>query len=484
MQVTRLSFRKPVYRLARLWPLLAAFAFTPRPALPDFWSLKDNKPETVKLIRKLPPVANRSGNTVQFLTETPGSVPAEAATVLRDKIRTMLLNTKSGSIQLVDGPADTIIKCIITGFEPKVVRTGQRQVGVQHQTIVTWIGNIEASVQILDRQNRPIDAANLKHHLENDYVVQQSEEKVASVTDKKASIREKLAGGVKVLQSGARKSDVASLAGGGQQISGALSVGDKGGRPPTDLEWRNALIEGLAAKVANRIVPVDQEFVAVLPVDNEFRSIREFAKSDRWGDVQEQTEKMSPLSGSKEAFRLYMLALSYEALAYRDPEHPKEAAELLNKSTKYYDDASKIDAREREFLLAQIRVQDSLDHYLDIQRYIHNRPAATATTADSTIPPQTPGAPGGGAQGGSDRDNVAGNAILIEMAKMPGQEATLLTFVQTTPDPKFDVSPSGLLQLMRANVPAKVIAAVQKRMAPSAPAAAPPGRTPPAPAKK
>ena len=100
---------------------------------------------------------------------------------------------------------------------------------------------------------------------------------------------------------------------------------------------------------------------------------------------------MSQLSGSKEAFRLYTLALSYEALAYRDPEHPKEAAELLNKSTKYYDDARKIDGREREFLLAQIRVQDSLDHYLDIQRYIQNRPAVTATTAESTIPPQTTG---------------------------------------------------------------------------------------------
>jgi hypothetical protein len=484
MQVA-FSFPNKLKRVLGLWPLVAVFTICPEPARPDFWSLKDHRPETVKLVRKLPPVAARNGSTVRFITELPGAtVPQETATILRDKIRTLLMDTRAGSIQLVDGPADTMIKCIITGYEPKIVNRGQRQVGMQHQQIVTWIGNIEASVQVLDSQDKPIDAANIKHHLENDFLVAQSEEHVAAVTDKKSSWRDKLAGGVKVIKGG-DKGDVAALAGGGKQMHDALAVEDKGGRPPTDLEWRNALIEGLAAKVANRIVPVDQEFVAVLPLDKEFAQIREMAKSDRWGDVQESTEKMGQLQGARESFRLYTLGLSYEAMAYREAGRPGEAAELLNKGSKYYDDARKLEPREREFLLAQIRVQDSLDHYLEIQHYLKKAPITAAPTRPAEkAQPTTQTAQNGQQRADADRENTANNAALIEMMRANMPEAVLVTFVQTAADPKFDVSANGLLQLARASVPAKVIEAVQKRMAPPAPAAAAPKRAPTPPSKK
>ncbi len=478
------SFPNHLKRVLWIGLFVGFFSLFPQLARSDFWSLKDSHPETVKLVRKLPPVAARNGNTVRFTTEIPSSaIPQETATILRDKIRTLLLNTKSGTIQLVDGPADTVIKCIITGYEPKVARPGQRQVGLQQQQIVTWIGNIEASVQVLDNHDKPIDAANLKHHLENDFIVAQTEEKTATVTDKKASWKDKVANGVKAVKGG-NKGDVATVAGGGKGMHDALSPEDKGGRPPTDLEWRNALIEGLAAKVANRIVPVDQEFVAILPLDKDFADAREMAKSSRWGDVQEKTEKMGQLAGAKDAYRLYLLGLSYEATAYRGTANAGEAAELLNKGSKYYDDARKLDPKEREFLLAQIRIQDSLDHYLDIQHYLENRPAATAPSAAvEKAPPATQPAPAAQPPAGGSGPDVADNASLIEMARLNIPENVLITYVQTAPDPKFDVSGKGLIQLGRANLSPKVLEAVQKRMAP--PAAAPaPAKKAATPAKK
>ncbi len=446
------------------------------PARPDFWSLVNKgQPETVKLTRKLPPVSARNGSTVQFLPEIAGnSIPAETATILREKIRTLLLNAKAGGIQLVDGPADTVIKCIVTGYEPKVVHPGERKIGLKNQKIQTWIGNIRASVQVLDSRNRPIDAANLQYHLENDFVTSEQEDKVASVQDKKTSWRDKVATGIKVARGGSDAGDLVSAAGGGQQMHDALGAEGKGGRAPTEIEWRDALIEGLADKVANRIVSVDQEFVALLPVEKDFLQIRELAKGGRWGDVQEQTEKMSPLSGSSEAYRLYLIGLSYEAIAYGEAEKSNEATATLNKASKFYTDAKNVKPAEHEILLAQIRAQDSLDHYLEIQHFLQNRPKEPAAEAPVKEVKAAAAGPAGGSGSAAvtPAENSANNAALIDMAKEGLPESVLITFIQTVPDPKFDVSSNGLLQLARAHVSGPVIQAIQKQMA------KPPARTP------
>jgi hypothetical protein len=432
-------------------PLLLLFALT-YPANPDFWSLPNNsKPETVKLVRKLPPVSARNGNTVRFEPEIAGnSVPAEVATILKEKIRTLLLNAKAGSIQLVDGPADTVIKCIVTEYELKVVHPGTRKVGLNNQNIVTWTGNIGASVQVLDSHGHPIDSAELKNHQENDFVVSEKEDQVTPVTQKKKSWRDQIAQGIKIAKGG-DAGDAVKAAGGGQQMHDALAADNKGSRPPTDGEWRDALIEGMAAKVANRIVPVDQEFVAILPLDKEFTQIRQLAQSGRWGNVLEETDKMGTLSGANEAYRLYMLGLGNEATAYQDASGPDQAVELLNKATKYYDDAHKVKAGEREIFLAQIRAQDSLDHYLEIQHYLQNHPAQQLTEKTTSNPPVA-----------SHDPEAADNAALIKLANLP--ESIQLAFIQRAKDPKFDVSATGLVQLAQANVKETVINAVMKKM--------------------
>lgn len=481
MSISR-SPRHPLDFPKQFLILLTLFVALSFPARPDFWSLVGKgQPDTVKLVRKLPPVSARNGNTVKFEPEIAGnSIPPETATILREKIRTLLLNAKAGGIQLVDGPADTTIKCIVTGYEPKIVHPGERKVGLKSQKIQTWIGNIGASVQVLDNHNRPIDAANLKFHLENDFVISEQEDKVAGVQDKKTSWKDKLASGVKMARGGADAGDLASAAGGGQQMHDALGAGGKGGRAPTEGEWRDALIEGLAAKVANRIVTVDQEFVAVLPVDKEFLQIREVAKAGRWGEVQEQTEKMSPLSGTNEAYRLYLIGLSYEAIAYGEADKSNEAAETLNKASKFYSDAKNVKPAEHEILLAQIRAQDSLDHYLEIQHFLQNRPKNPAPDAPVTEVKTSPAAPAPGVAPGTapgstpPAENAANNAALVDMVKEGLPESVMITFVQTASEPKFDVSANGLMQLARAKVPSAVITAVQKQMTakPAAPAPA------------
>ena len=408
-----------------------------------------SKPETVKMVTKLPAVAVPAGRTVQLVSTMAGkAMQPEAADILKEQIRTLLLQAKEANLQLVDGPADTVIKCIVTSFEPKVVHPGTRQQGVATEQIVTWSGMIEVSVQVEDRAGRSIDAANLKYHLENDYITAKQEGKVGSLFGKLG--KGDKAAEILNIAHGGNAGELAQAAGAGTSLGQALNVGqEKNAPPPTDSEWRNALIEGMAVKVANQIVPIDQGFIAILPADKEFAQMRTLAVAGHWGEVQEDAEKMQQQKAALEAYRLYMLGLSYEALANSDPKNPQGAADMLNKATKYYSDAHALRREDHQLEFAQLRSQDSLDHFLQVQHYREAKAAAT---------PPTPAPNDSKAANGTDNDSV----IAMVKAKMP--ESVILKFVQTAPDPKFDASATGLMAMSQAQVPASVIEAVQTRM--------------------
>jgi hypothetical protein len=418
----------------------------------DFWPLKDKKPETVTLTRRLSPVASRSGTTVQFTVQASGaSVPPEAASVLQQRVQTLLLDAKLGDIRIVEqGPADTVIKCTVTGYEPKSTHPNQRQVGLQQESLMTWIGNVEASVQVTDMRDRPIVAANLKYHLENDFVTSEKEQQVAQVNDKKKSWKEKMLGTITAAKGG-KLSDLAALVGQQEAVEALTRSQEKGSRPPTDPEWRDALLEGMAVKIASLIVPVNQDFEAIMPTDSAFDQIRTLAKDKRWGDVQEQAEKMAPLQGPNEAYRLYLIGLSHEALGCQNPEHPKDAAEELNKASLYYSDALKV-RDDHELRLANMRVRDSIDHYLQIEHYDSSKSSPHPAVHDDTTSTDT------------KKSDVADNNALIEMFNSNLPPSILLTYVQTVASPKFDISSRGLMALSNAKIPADIISAVQKRM--------------------
>jgi len=415
------------------------------------------KAETVTLVTQLPPIAVPAGKTVQLVTTMAGrTMQPEAAELLKQQIRTLLLGSKGANLQLVDGPADTVIRCIVTSYEPKVVHQGTRQQGTASEQISTWEGTIEVSVQVEDRLGNPIDAANLKYHLENDYVVARKEGKIGSVFGK--ATKSTKAAEILNIAHGGNAGEVAQAAGGNSSLGQALNVSQaKDAPPPTDLEWRNALIEGMASKVANQIVPVDQAIIAILPGGKDFAEMRTLAVAGHWGEVQENAEKMPQQKPDIEAYRLYMLGLSYEALANSDPKKPQQAADMLNKSTKDYGDAHVLRPEDHQLVLAQLRAQDSLDHYLEVQHY--NETKAAEAPAQKANPP---------ASSASSGDNAADNGALIAMVKSKMPDSVIMTFVQTAPNPKFDTSAQGLMALSHAEVPGKIIEAVQKRMSATA----------------
>lgn len=448
MQMTIVGLRRRRF----IWLPVVLFVLTTSitvPAFPDFWSSLTNKsgPDIVKITRILPAVAARNGSTVRFEAQVVGSIPVETGTILREQIRTLLLHAKTGEIQLVDGPADTEIKCTVTSYEPKTIVKGTRNVGTATQTIETWVGNMNASVQVLDSRDHPLDAANIKNHLENDFVIGQ--EARTSPTATKAHGLFSSLGSTSI----GRTLGVGSAAAGAVTAPGSGGANGKGARPPTDAEWRESLVEGLAVKVANRIVPVENEVVAVLPVEKDFDHLRELAKTGHWGNVEEAADKMGTLSGNAEADRLYMIGLSYEASGYAESAKPDDASTALNKASEFYGKAVQLKPNEREFFLAQLRVQDAVDHYVAIQQYLQThgagkKPEPVVQTASASA--------GAGAED---------NAALIEMTTSGLPEAVVLSYIDGAKDPKFDISAQGLILLSRSKVPAAIIQAVQKKMA-------------------
>lgn len=410
------------------------------------------KPEVITLTRRLAPVAARAGVTVNISIQGAGpSVPPEAIAILKQHVETLILDAKAGDISLIeDGAANTNVKCTITSYEPKTVQANQRQVGNEKQKLSTWIGNIWVSVQVTDGRDRPLVASNAKFHLENDFITATQDQQATKINDSKVSKTGRLAGTIAAVKGG-RLQDLGGLVGQGATVAALTQSEEKGVLPPTDAEWRDALIEGMAIKIASLIVPVSQEIPVFLPSDKAFGEIRTLAKDKRWGDVQEKAEMMGPLKGNDEAYRLYLIGLSHEALGLSSPKDTKGAEDELNKATASYSDAAKVHD-SREFTLASMRVKDSLDHLAEIDHYVASNPnPSSVTIADGDKPKQV--------------DDVPNNAALIDMVSSGLPESVLLTYVQTVQKPKFDASAQGLMGLSKAKVSPNIISAVQKRMA-------------------
>jgi hypothetical protein len=222
--MTRPVFLGKVHKSFGLLPvaLIVLLIVAPSQAGIDLRSkLMPGQPEPVKLVRKLPAVAERHGRTVRFEpTIASSAIPQDVATILREKIRTLLLHAKEGEIQLVDGRADTVLRCTVTAYEPMVQRPNRRQVGLKQEQVMTLIGNMEASVHVLDQAARPLDAGNLKQHLEKDYIVSEQEQKAAALGGK-ATKSEKAGGLLNIFKGGGDAGDIARVAGAGDPLHDA-----------------------------------------------------------------------------------------------------------------------------------------------------------------------------------------------------------------------------------------------------------------------
>lgn len=402
--------------------------------------------QTMVLVRKLPPMINVKEASFHIEASKTAGVSADVVDTLITKTRGLLLKDRDRSLRLDDTNPNYTLRCKVTGYE---VQQGKSTEGTGAAAVeyVSIIGTIEATIEVLDSTKGAIDSDNLKSHFERSYVV----------------------------------------GGGGNFLT---RRGTSSGRPPTPLEQRDLIVEGLAAKVAQRLVSIEEEVPVRLPIAGQFKEMQEMARRKRWAELQEAAEKLPPPKKDEDdSYRLYMLGLGYEGEAYdKAKADPDAAKDLLTKAFSAYTDAKGKKPKESYFIQPEIRTQESLDSYLAIDRFkklesmkakaaetgpiasaklvqpVSNPVAPAPAPAPAPVPP-----PATAAAPASDEWN---NQTLLALKQKGVADASLITMIRNAKNAKFDIdSPKGSLELAVFSDP--VIQAISQKMHPPAVVAKP-----------
>jgi hypothetical protein len=219
--------------------------------------------------------------------------------------------------------------------------------------------------------------------------------------------------------------------------------------PPTIPELTAKLVEGVAVQVAQRIVLTDEHVEVPLPRGGSLDQAMDLALAKRWGAMLQQLDRMAPLAGDRDAFRLYGMGVANEAMAYTE-ESTGKRRDLIAAAAQNYKAALKLRPADNVLHDAENRIAGSLAA-LDVAR--------TATTASSSAHAAAPEAKSGG---GDTWDNAA----VIDMVKGGFKDPELIEAIRSAKDPAFKVeSPRDLLQLKQAGVSDAVVRAMRQRMA-------------------
>jgi hypothetical protein len=183
--------------------------------------------------------------------------------------------------------------------------------------------------------------------------------------------------------------------------------------------------------MAQRAAPSEEAILVLLP-GGKLEPLSALAMSQRWGTLLEQAEKTDPLPKPEDdAYRIYLIALANEALAYQDAKDADElekarrsdqtsdaakksiaqeekyfndAQAYIDKAAKYYKDAIQAKSSEKEFRVPDGRMEEAVRLYATIQRHKteyreallkkeQERASGIAATAETRSPVSAPASP-------------------------------------------------------------------------------------------
>jgi hypothetical protein len=394
---------------------------------PGMGGMLGKKGETMALVRKLPPVVDLAGASVHVVTSSTGSVPKEVVEIMQTKLRAELLKDRARGIRLDDPHPQTELRCKVTSFE-LTEQQQNRDDGSVTGTYKVIIGNMEASVEIYDvKTGQAMDSENLKNKYEKWF-------KVGEVPNNN------------------NKNPLGALGGIGRKKP---KVADDM-RLPTMSERYQAVVEGISQQVAQRLVPVDERLDVPLP-GGKLKDLSALAQRSQWGRLLEEGEKMEPLAKAQEdSYRLYLLALASEAMGYASKSE-SEAQDYLLKSATWYEKARSSKKDEEKYREPDIRIRESVERYERI-KVIRDK-AQTAKSRPPT-PPEIE----------SPKATEYDNNFVLELHKASMPADFIIGEIKNAPNPKFDVSPQGVLFLAKQKVPAAVITAMREKMRSTTPA--------------
>jgi len=325
--------------------------------------------KTVTINRLLPPTVNLKGKKIRI--EAAADSVQKDGDQLRNLLKTRLVTLvqKDPRFILNENSPETILKFSITNYYTEIwtVGTGQNQ-------SKAYRGKIEVAFQAIDAATgTALDSENLVETAGYDPVGSSPTADFWKTNNKKIAAEN------------------------------------------SENETRDQLVTNIVAAMAKRVAPSDEPFDAPLP-GKKLEPLSSLALSGRWGDLQEQAEKLDKLPKPEDdAYRQYLIALAEEAQAYdltreaNDRSLGKRAdisaadaqAEFLraqkdlDESGKIYKEIITENSREKEFRPGDTRTEEALAIYAKISRY--NEESAKAQAAAKTALQASAGGGGSGA---------------------------------------------------------------------------------------
>jgi hypothetical protein len=305
--------------------------------------------------RLLPPTVNLKGKRIK-IEATADAVQKDSEQV-RSLLRTKLLTLiqKDPRFILNETNPETILKFSVTNFYTEVYVESS---GTNHERKVNR-GKIEVAYQAMDvATNSALDSENLVMTAGYDPITG------SSLFDLHVNHKKEAAEG-------------------------------------SENEARDQMVDGIVASMARRIAPLDEPIEVPLP-GKKLEPISALAIAHRWGDVEEQAEKMDKFpKPDEDTYRQYLVALAKEVQAYdltreanefdlgkRTDVTPKQAGEDFNRAQKYLDDSAAIykailaaNPKEKEYRSGDTRTEEAVAIYAKIVRYKEENAKALAAIA-------------------------------------------------------------------------------------------------------
>jgi len=285
--------------------------------------------ESVELTRTLPPIVDLAGQRVSVETNGASGVPRDVIDQLTIRARAVM--AKSGySIEIVSANAQRAVRCMIPLFELTDTRKEQ-QSGTAMEQFVVVKGNMAAIIDVLDpRTDRTLDTETLKTTYEKWFKINLNEPGQSQGVN--INIRKK-----------------------NRKLTNE--------RVPTLQEKYALVTEGIVTKLAEAFVPPPQSFNVPLP-RRILRPLSLMANRGEWAELREAAQNRNPLAKPEEdSYRVYLIGLAAEALAYKDRHNAAEATKLLSDAIQYYAKAKELKAVEKAYATATARAQEALDRY-------------------------------------------------------------------------------------------------------------------------
>jgi hypothetical protein len=387
-------------------------------------------PQATKLVltRRVPSAVRLQAGSAHIEVTGAAQVQREVLDTLNHRLRAEF----SKEVRMVDSSPDYLIRVRVEWLE-EVSQDQQKTNGDLLETWRTYKDSISATYEIVEtKSGKAIDSGHVKEAAESPFVIARARQQVRC-SDKASRIAGVFGGrGREIL--GRIPSDDACQAAAVASRHNAGAV-----LPPTPAERYGRLMDSLSAALAKSAVTSQENVVVPLP-GGQLSAASQVAVARQWGRLEEDLSKQTLKGKSDDAYRLYLLGVGYEALAYEHHD-PAMAQELLVKAVDSYAQAQAAHPGEKEFRKAELRAQESC------YRYVSK---------------------------GTVKETVASgynNDYLIGLHRGGRSDEFILSEIRDAVNAQFDDSPQGKMQLLREGLSERVVMAVKQRMMNQRPAA-------------